>query len=106
MRRANGLALLLLGLGLLAGGCTKTESKPTVAKTPATLTSSATDDTATKTTSVPAGTMAISEISLRDVVLMAVGEINAKGGVMGKTIVPVVVDPASDWICSTKRPRS
>src|ERR1700704_4020798 len=43
------------------------------------------------------GTMAISETSLRDVVLMAVDEINASGGVMGKKIVPVVVDPASNW---------
>jgi urea transport system substrate-binding protein len=43
------------------------------------------------------GTMAISETSLRDVVLMAVEEINAKGGVMGKKIQPVVVDPASNW---------
>jgi urea transport system substrate-binding protein len=43
------------------------------------------------------GTMAISEVSLRDVVLMAIEEINAKGGVLGKKIVPVVVDPASDW---------
>jgi urea transport system substrate-binding protein len=43
------------------------------------------------------GTMAISETSLRDVVLMAVDEINAEGGVLGKTIKPVIVDPASDW---------
>jgi urea transport system substrate-binding protein len=43
------------------------------------------------------GTMAISETSLRDVVLMAVNEINSKGGVLGKKIVPVVVDPASNW---------
>src|SRR5438093_496386 len=43
------------------------------------------------------GTMAISEVSLRDVVLMAVDEINAKGGVMGRPIQPVVVDPASNW---------
>jgi urea transport system substrate-binding protein len=43
------------------------------------------------------GTMAISEVSLRDVVLMAVGEINAKGGVLGRKLVPVVVDPASNW---------
>lgn len=43
------------------------------------------------------GTMAISETSLRDVVLMAVEEINAKGGVLGKKIEPVVVDPASNW---------
>ncbi len=43
------------------------------------------------------GTMAISETSLRDVVLMAVDEINSTGGVLGKQIEPVVVDPASDW---------
>lgn len=43
------------------------------------------------------GTMAISETSLKDVVLMAVEEINNAGGVMGKQVVPVVVDPASDW---------
>jgi len=43
------------------------------------------------------GTMAISETSLRDVVLMAVEEINAEGGVLGHTVEPVVVDPASDW---------
>jgi len=43
------------------------------------------------------GTMAISETSLRDVVLMATDEINASGGVLGKQVEPVVVDPASNW---------
>jgi urea transport system substrate-binding protein len=43
------------------------------------------------------GTMAISETVLKDTVLMAVDEINAKGGVMGAKIEPVVVDPASNW---------
>jgi urea transport system substrate-binding protein len=43
------------------------------------------------------GTMAISEISLKDAVLMAVEEINASGGVLGKQIETKVVDPASDW---------
>lgn len=43
------------------------------------------------------GTMAISETSLRDVLLFTFDEINAKGGVMGKMIEPVVVDGASDW---------
>ncbi len=43
------------------------------------------------------GTMAISETSLRDVVLMAAEEINAAGGVLGKKIEPIVVDPASNW---------
>jgi urea transport system substrate-binding protein len=43
------------------------------------------------------GTMAISETVLKDTALMAIDEINAKGGVMGKKLEPVVVDPASDW---------
>src|SRR6187397_898287 len=43
------------------------------------------------------GTMAISETVLKDVALMAFEEINAKGGVMGRKIEPVVVDPASNW---------
>ena len=43
------------------------------------------------------GTMAISETSLRDVLIFAFDEINANGGVMGKMIEPVVVDGASNW---------
>ena len=43
------------------------------------------------------GTMAISETVLKDTVLMAIDEINAKGGVMGKQLEPVIVDPASNW---------
>jgi urea transport system substrate-binding protein len=43
------------------------------------------------------GTMAISETSLRDILLFAFDEINAKGGVMGKKIEAVVVDGASNW---------
>jgi urea transport system substrate-binding protein len=43
------------------------------------------------------GTMAISETSLRDVLLFAFDEINAKGGVMGYKIEPVIADGASDW---------
>jgi len=43
------------------------------------------------------GTMAISETSLRDILLFAFDEINKKGGVLGKKIVPDVVDGASNW---------
>ena len=43
------------------------------------------------------GTMAISETVLKDTVLMAIEEINAKGGVMGRKLEPVVIDPASNW---------
>jgi urea transport system substrate-binding protein len=43
------------------------------------------------------GTMAISETALKNTALMAIDEINAKGGLLGKKLEPVVVDPASNW---------
>ena len=43
------------------------------------------------------GTMAISETTLKDTVLMLVEEQNKKGGLLGKKLEPVVVDPASNW---------
>ncbi len=43
------------------------------------------------------GTMAISETVLKDVALMAIDELNAAGGVLGRRVEPVVVDPASNW---------
>jgi urea transport system substrate-binding protein len=43
------------------------------------------------------GTMAISETTLKDTMLMLIDEQNKKGGVMGKKLEAVVVDPKSDW---------
>ena len=43
------------------------------------------------------GTMAISETTLKDTVLMLIEEQNKKGGILGKKLEPVVVDPASNW---------
>jgi len=43
------------------------------------------------------GTMAISETSLKDVALMTIEAINKKGGVLGRKLEAVVVDPASNW---------
>ena len=43
------------------------------------------------------GTMAISETTLKDVMLMLIDEQNKKGGVLGRKLEPVVVDPASNW---------
>jgi urea transport system substrate-binding protein len=43
------------------------------------------------------GTMAISETTLKDVMLMLIEDQNAKGGVLGKKLEAVVVDPASNW---------
>ena len=43
------------------------------------------------------GTMAISETTLKDVMLMLIEEQNKKGGVLGRKLEAVVVDPASNW---------
>jgi urea transport system substrate-binding protein len=43
------------------------------------------------------GTMAISETTLKDAMLMLIDEQNKKGGLLGKKLEPVVVDPASNW---------
>jgi urea transport system substrate-binding protein len=43
------------------------------------------------------GTMAISETALKETALMTIAEINKSGGVLGKKLEPVVVDPASNW---------
>ena len=43
------------------------------------------------------GTMAISETTLKDTVLMLIEQQNKKGGLLGKKLEPVVVDPASNW---------
>lgn len=51
------------------------------------------------------GTMAISETTLRDVMLMLIEEQNRKGGLLGRRLEPVVVDPASDWPLFAERAR-
>jgi len=43
------------------------------------------------------GTMAISETILKDLMLMQVAELNEHGGLLGKKVEPIVVDPASNW---------
>ena len=43
------------------------------------------------------GTMAISETTLKDIMLMLIDKQNKAGGLLGKRLEPVVVDPASDW---------
>ena len=43
------------------------------------------------------GTMAISETVLKDTVLMLIADQNRKGGLLGRQLEPIIVDPASDW---------
>ena len=51
------------------------------------------------------GTMAISETTLKDTIVMMVEEQNAKGGLLGRQLEAVVVDPASDWPLFAERAR-
>ena len=51
------------------------------------------------------GTMAISETTLKDVMLMLIDEQNQKGGLLGKKLEAVVVDPASDWPAFAEKAR-
>ena len=51
------------------------------------------------------GTMAISETVLKDVALMEIEAINKNGGVLGRKLEPVVVDPASNWPLFTEKAR-
>jgi len=51
------------------------------------------------------GTMAISETTLKDTMLFLIEQQNAKGGLLGKQIEPVVVDIASDWPLAAEKAR-
>ncbi|MBB3948940.1 urea ABC transporter substrate-binding protein [Aureimonas jatrophae] len=51
------------------------------------------------------GTMAISETTLKDAMLMLIDEQNKKGGLLGRPLEAVVVDPASDWPLFAERAR-
>src|SRR3712207_9401985 len=51
------------------------------------------------------GTMAISETTLKDVMLMLIEEQNKKGGLLGKQLEAVVVDPPSDWALLSEKAR-
>jgi urea transport system substrate-binding protein len=51
------------------------------------------------------GTMAISESVLKDTVLMLIEDQNKKGGVLGRKLEPIIVDPASDWVVFAEKAR-
>lgn len=94
------LALMLVALAACVG-----DNAEEPKETEATTSESATTETeAPKGDTVKvgilhslSGTMAISEVSLRNAEMMAIEEINAAGGVLGKQIEPIIEDGASDW---------
>ncbi|MFC0272816.1 urea ABC transporter substrate-binding protein [Metabacillus herbersteinensis] len=90
--------LALLVVVVLLGACSAQTNAP--AKETGSDTSSSSSDGDTVQVGILhslSGTMAISEVSLRDAELMAIEEINAAGGVLGKQIEPIIEDGASDW---------
>src|SRR5437899_2637411 len=107
LRLAISAATLAGAGGLLAACSTTAPSAPTAA--PAAKPTTSTAATAPTTVSAAAtgvkvgvlnslsGTMAISEVAVKNASLMAIDEINKKGGVLGSQLVPVVQDGASDW---------
>ncbi len=113
MKRWMKIATGLLLASAVAGCKGKDKAKPEVGAEKPEKAAQATTDTpaAGKAAAAPSesgpikvgilhslsGTMAISETSLKDVALMTIKEINDKGGVLGRKLEPVVVDPASDW---------
>jgi urea transport system substrate-binding protein len=106
MNRSLGAVVLALSCAASLGcnkPAEKTEpekSEKSAAAAPATTEATKASDTGPIKVGILhslSGTMAISETSLKDVALMTIEEINEKGGLLGRKIEPVVVDPASDW---------
>src|SRR4028118_1241987 len=90
-----GTSLLLKACG---GQSTKTAESPTTAASPATAGGGASGDTIkVGILHSLSGTMAISEKSVVDAEQLAIKEINAAGGVLGRQIEAIVEDGASDW---------
>jgi len=90
-KRAAGLISATLIAGLLLTGCSSSQpSKPAE-------TAGSGDKIKVGILHSLSGTMAISEVSVKDAEMMAIEEINASGGVLGKKIEPIVEDGASNW---------
>lgn len=103
----SSLIAVLVVVSVVLSGCSGTNSGGNggVAPTPATTTTgggNTSGEADAETIKVGilhslSGTMAISEVSVKDAELMAINEINANGGVLGKQIEVVIEDGASDW---------
>lgn len=102
MRKGNwvkGFALALAAILVLAAcGNNNNEEAGSSSAAPASSSAAASGDTVkVGILHSLSGTMAISEVTVKNSELMAIKEINAKGGVLGKQIEPVIEDGASDW---------
>ena len=96
------LAILILSLLISACGPAAPSASAPAAESAAATEPAAADAPAGDTIKVGilhslSGTMSISEVSVKDATLLALNEINAAGGIMGKQIEPIIEDGASDW---------
>ena len=94
---ALGLSISI-ALSALLAGCGSTSSEAGTSSAGTVSTPAASGDTIkVGILHSLSGTMAISEVSVKDAEMMAIEEINAAGGVLGKKIEAVIEDGASDW---------
>ncbi len=104
-RRAGSSWSLLLVLALFVAACGPSAAPaaepaaaaPTTAAAEAPAAEAESDTIKVGILHSLSGTMSISEVSVKDATLLAIEEINAAGGVMGKMLEPVIEDGASDW---------
>ncbi|MCK6074822.1 urea ABC transporter substrate-binding protein [Paenibacillus silvae] len=97
-KRSFRLWGILLGVILVVTGCVEGNAPPEVSGSEGAGNAATTGDTIkVGILHSLSGTMAISEVSVKDAEMLAIEEINAAGGVLGKQIEPVIEDGASDW---------
>jgi urea transport system substrate-binding protein len=96
-RRTALTALAVAGALALSACGAKSGSSATAPSSPAASADTSGDTVKVGLLNSLSGTMAISEVTVRDSLLLAVEQINASGGVLGKKLEPVSEDGASDW---------
>lgn len=97
LKRWTPMVVVVLVLGLIVSGCGGSAPKQGEGESAKTSESGSGDTIKVGILHSLSGTMAISEVSVRDAEMMAIEEINASGGILGKKIEPVIEDGASDW---------
>ncbi len=98
-RKSRSISFILLAFMLLLSACGPSQAASTQAPSSTTSPASTESGDTIKVGILHSlsGTMAISEVSVKDAELLAINQINANGGVLGKKLVPVIEDGASDW---------
>ncbi|PZT55421.1 urea ABC transporter substrate-binding protein [Paenibacillus silvae] len=97
-KRSFRLWSILLGVILMVTGCVEGSAPPEASGSEGAGNAAGTSNTIkVGILHSLSGTMAISEVSVKDAEMLAIEEINAAGGVLGRQIEPVIEDGASDW---------